>query len=82
MNITQDARSDSLQNPLDDLEQSSGFGSKSPSVDIPTDFDPLKASRNRKKQLPPSRYEISIIDFSSRDCLTGANQIPISTAKI
>jgi hypothetical protein len=85
-NVTLDARSGPPQNPSDDLEQSSGFLSQPLSEEISTSFDPLRASRNRKKQLPPSRYETSLrmycLRVSSSKRLTEAIQIPISTAKI
>jgi hypothetical protein len=58
-NFTSDSTSDPLQNPSDDLEQSSSFRSTLPSDFVSTSFDPLKASRGRKKQLPPSRCEPS-----------------------
>ena len=53
-NFTMKARSDRFQDASDELEQLSSLGSRSEAVS--TSFDPLRASRDRKKQLPPSRY--------------------------
>ncbi|KAF7513480.1 hypothetical protein GJ744_008774 [Endocarpon pusillum] len=55
--VTVDVRSDSIQDPTDELEQSSGLGSSGPLGALSDSFDPLRASRSRKKQLPPSRYQ-------------------------
>lgn len=65
-NVTMDVRSDSIQDPTNELEQSSGLGSSGPLGALSDSFDPLRASRSRKKQLPPSRYALSRMFCSGR----------------
>ena len=65
-NVTMSVRSDSIQDPTDELEHSPGLGSSSPLGALSDSFDPLRASRSRKKQLPPSRYALPKILCSGR----------------
>ena len=65
-NVTMDNRLISIQGPIDELEQSSGLGSSGPAGARSDSFDPLRASRSRKKQLPPSRYAPSEIFYSRK----------------